>query len=294
MASSYYGQRFRSNKIHSIMNVRVKVVTIFLSLLVVCSEPCFSQGKIDKSKGDLKRGSTRERTRTRGSSFSNNDFDNPLLEFAARAFLYVSYYSFFGNYAGEDHLHSDLTPYPYFNQWSGNYGNPDSLSDDCKYFRLDIENQLLYDLADLGGNHLKVKIRPFQYFYFQADYFQLLEIVRPRESVSNLALFNFTLCYDRIRFEKFNLGWSLGLNYVASDVQKTGISVGLNADIFLFKNFSLYSSAKWGNVNSNPVNEFEIKCKFHKKKYFYSMGYEHLRIGSPNYNFLAAGAGIYL
>jgi hypothetical protein len=97
-----------------------------------------------------------------------------------------------------------------------------------------------------------------------------------------------------MRFEKLNLGWSLGVNYVASDVQKTGISAGLNFDAFIFKNFSLYGSMKWGSVTHNHVNEFEIQCKFHKKRYFYSIGYEHLKIGTPTYNFLAAGAGIYL
>jgi hypothetical protein len=78
-----------------------------------------------------------------------------------------------GNYAGEDHLHSDLTHYPYYNQWSGNYESPDSLSAERKRFRLDIEDKLLYDLADLGGNHLKAKIRPFQFFIYKRITFSL-------------------------------------------------------------------------------------------------------------------------
>lgn len=277
------------------MNAKASVIIIIL-VLWGYSAPCFSQGKIDKSKGDLKKSPRKERKREPKSysGFSDdNDVDNELTPLAAKIFLFVTYYSLVGNYAGEDHLHSDLTRYPYYNKLSGNYESVDSLPAERRRFRLDIENKLLYDLADLGGNHLKVKIRPFQYFYLQADYFQLIEVVRPQESVSNLALFNFTFCYDRVRFEKFNLGWALGLNYVANDVQKTGITLGLNTDIYLFRNMSLYGSMKWGSVNHATVKEFEFLCKFHKKRYFFSIGYEHLKIGTPTYNFLAAGAGIY-
>lgn len=275
------------------MNVKA---TIFFIILISgnYSAACFSQGKINKSKDDLKRGAPGEKSRDRHTtSSSNHDWDNPFLELAGKVFLYVSYYSLVGNYRAEDHLHSDLTQYPYYNRWSGNYESSDSLPAERRRLRLDIENKLLYDLADLGGNHLKVKMRPLPVFYLQADYFHLIEVVRPRESVSNLALFNFTFCYDRLRFEKFNLGWAIGVNYVASDVQKVGFSAGINADAFIFENISLHGSMKWGSVNHNPVNQFEAQCRFHKKKYFFSMGYEHLKIGTPTYNFLAAGAGIY-
>jgi hypothetical protein len=276
------------------MKAKFNVSALCLLLFWGYSAQCFSQGKIDQSKDDLKRGSARERTRDRrSSSSSGREWDNPFLELAGKAFLYISYYSLVGNYGGEDHLHSDLTRYPYYNRWSGNYESRDSMPAERRRFRLDLENKLLYNLVDIGGNHLKAKIRPFQFFYLQADYFQLVEVVRPQESVSNLALFNFTFCYDRLRFEKFNLGWALGVNYVASDVQKVGISAGLNADVFLFQNFSLYGSMKWCSVNHNPVNELEIQCRFHKNRYFYTIGYEHLKIGSPTYNFLTAGVGIY-
>ncbi|HEX2935892.1 MAG TPA: hypothetical protein VHO72_11105 [Bacteroidales bacterium] len=274
--------------------MNAKGVIFILLIFCNCSVVCFSQGKIEKSKDDLKRGSSKERSRGRRSASSSScDWDNPFLELAGKAFLYISYYSFIGNYGEEYHLHSDLTRHPYYNGWSGNYESSDSLPAERRRFRLDIENKLLYDLADLGGNHLKAKIRPFQYFYMQTDYFQLIEIVRPQESVSSLALFNFTFCYDRLRFEKFNLGWALGVNYVASDVQKVGISAGLNAEAFLFKNLSLYGSMKWGSVNHSPVNELEIQFRVHKNRYFYTVGYEHLKIGLPTYNFLAAGVGIY-
>jgi hypothetical protein len=46
-------------------------------------------------------------------------------------------------------------------------------------------------------------------------------------------------------------------------------------------------------INGLPVNSFELRGKYHKKNYFFSLGYEHLKIASPNYNFVTLGTGIY-
>jgi len=49
----------------------------------------------------------------------------------------------------------------------------------------------------------------------------------------------------------------------------------------------------WSRINGLPVNSFELRGKYHKKNYFFSLGYEHLKIASPNYNFVTLGTGIY-
>jgi hypothetical protein len=50
---------------------------------------------------------------------------------------------------------------------------------------------------------------------------------------------------------------------------------------------------KWSLINDVTVNEFEIQSKYHRKNYFYSLGYEHLKIASPTYDFISIGGGIY-
>lgn len=268
--------------------------TLVALFLINLSINGYSQSKIDKSKEELKKGRESNNTENHTSSSSDdNSSDSFFAEIAAKIFLYVTYYSFIGNYADEYHLQSNLTQYPYYNNLSGNYESPDSIPAPTKIMRLDLENKLLVGTPELYGNHFKTKFRPFQFFYLQVDYFQLLEYSKIVKSYSNLSLFNFNFCYDRIRFEKFNLGWTLGANYIGNDVKKAGISCGLNTDIFLRKTISLYSSMKWGLINDVPVNEFEIQCKYHRKKYFYSLGYEHLKIASPTYDFISIGAGIY-
>ena len=159
--------------------------------------------------------------------------------------------------------------------------------------RFDVENHFLYSNNNSFGNHLKAKFRPFQYFYVQADYRELLEKNMLTNHFSNLSLFQFNVAYDRIRFKKFNLGWTLGATYVGNDVQKVGFSYGLHTDIFAIKNISFNSAMLWSKINSLPVNSFELRGKYHKKNYFFSLGYEHLKIASPNYNFVTLGTGIY-
>lgn len=272
-------------------------VSILITLMLFCSFNGLSQTKIDKSKDELKKGSSDNKdnstSKTSTSSSDSESSDGFFAEIAARIFVYVTYYSFIGNYELEEHLYNDISNYPFYKGGAGNYIAYDSLSNDYKKFRLDIDNDLLLRNDNLFGNHLKAKIRPSKYLYFQTDYFQLFEYDRLSKSYSNLSLFNFALCYDRLRFQRFNLGWVLGVNYVANDVQKAGLSFGLNTDIFFPRNVSLYSSIKFSSINGVPVNEFEVKLKHHHNRFFYSIGYEYLKIGSPNYHFATIGGGVY-
>jgi hypothetical protein len=85
--------------------------------------------------------------------------------FSFKDFMYLTYYSIIGNYDIENHLHNNLSNYPYDSNLSGNFENSDSVSPTINYLRLDLENQLLLSHNNLYGNHLKAKIRPYQYFY---------------------------------------------------------------------------------------------------------------------------------
>jgi len=212
---------------------------------------------------------------------------------------YVTYYTFIGSYELEDHLHYDLTKYPYFDYESGNYIDycplPDSENNASSIakFRLDLENKYLLSSKNSYGNHLKIKLRPIKYAYLQVDYFELIERNSLNNYSSNLSLFNFNACYDRVRFENFNLGFTLGANYVANDIKKAGFTYGLNLEAFLLNPVSLNSSFKWSRINDIPVNEFEIEAKCFIKNVFVSVGYEWLKIGSPSYNYFTAGLGVH-
>lgn len=273
-----------------------------LLLLLLFSSSLYAQ-KIDKSKDELKSEKednrpplyTTEPTYQNSTTTSRESDDDDLstLAFFGKVGFYVFLYGGIGDYENEDHLFSELTPYPYYNNISGNYMKSDIEDESKDLMRFDVENHFLYGNNASFGNHMKGKFRPFQYFYVQADYRELIERDKFAKTTSNLSLFQFNLGYDRIRFEKFNLGWTLGATYIANNINKAGFSYGLNTDIFAFKNISFNSAMIWSKINGLSVNSFEFRGKYHKKNHFFSMGFENLRIASPSYNYATFGAGFY-
>lgn len=256
----------------------------------------FSQNKLGQSKSQLNSKSSGSSSRTSSySTSSSSDNDSPFLGIFGEVLVFIPVgifkYGIIGDYNKEDHLYNRLTPHPFYEEGKGNYTEVDSVG--RKQLRFDIKNNFLYSNSSLFGNHLEAKFRPFQYFYLQGDYRQLWEYDVFYGSYTHLALFNFNIGYDRIRFEKFNFGWTLGATYVGNEVEKAGFSYGLNADYFLSKKFSFGASAKWSSINQNPVNTFEIQSRYHRKNYFVSLNFEHLKIASPVYNFVGIGGGIY-
>jgi len=278
------------------MKVLIRMIVLFL--FSFGSLQSFSQGKIDRSKQEVKKGNKRE-SRQAGQSVqsTNNTADKSFGDIVFEGFLtglaYVTWYTIAGSYKLEDHLHSNFTKYPYYNHYSGNYESTDSVSHSKIHFRFDINNQFLYSNKDLIGNHLSCNIRPFRYFYLQGQFHQLTEYIANNKN-SSLSLYNLYFCYDRLRFEKFNAGFKLGMCYIANEVNAGGFSFGLNAEAFLIKPVSLYVSKQWGGINRVAVNQFEVTGKFHLKRYSFNLGYEHLKIGSPLYDFVSLGAGIHL
>ena len=271
-----------------------KILVLLLSIQVLAGS-LFAQSKLERSKSELKEERiVRERRAgeySSSSSFSDDGCGGFFEELIFQAALFVSYYSLIGSYAFEDHLYNDLAPYPLYNGISGNYDA--TLTEEPKLMRLDLENKVLLSPSSVYGNHLKAKFRPFRFLYLQTDYYQLWERNGVPNGYSHLSLFDFNLGYDRLRFERFNLGWTLGGKYVGNDVKKGGLSIGINAEVFLGKHFSLSSAMRWGWINSNDVNEFEAQLNYHVKNYYFTAGYEHLKIATPTYNFMAIGFGIY-
>lgn len=273
---------------------------IILLLLVAISMTSLGQNKLDKSKKELNAGSAANKQNSSNatnssssSKSSNNDGSNLLVDIFVNITFGIFKYGVIGDYNNEDHLHKNLTKYPYYNGSSGNYESSDTISVVKNKARLDLENSFVYNSSNLFGNHFKAKIRPFHYFYLQTDFHQLFEFNDIDQKQYRLSLFQFNLNYDRIRFEKFNFGWNLGATYVGNEVKKAGLSYGVNAEYFMGNQISFLGSAKWSRINTLPVNAFEIQSKFHRKNYFFLLGFEHIKIATPTYNLIALGGGIY-
>lgn len=277
--------------------------TLLSCLLAAALFPAnsFGQEKIDDSKKALTESEGVKNSNSGSSSSSSSDDDESFGESVAAEIgffifqytLLAAWYGAIGDYANEDHLYNDLTKYPYHDPEAGNYYNPEFGEGNVYVFRVDVKDKFLYSSNDLLGNHLEAKIRPFQYFYLKADYYQIYEFQKLAGTSDNLSLFYFNFAYDRLRFNRFNLGWTLGASYVGNGVNKAGFSYGLNAEYFLKKNVSFLAGAKWSRINSQPVDAYELEARWHRKNIYFTAGFEHLKIASPNYNFVTLGAGIY-
>ena len=277
----------------------MKKITLFsLSFIVLFSWFSPAQTRLEQSKSDLKSSSsTTQSSSTTNSNTSRTSSSNNTESTLAEVFLDVAsvifYYSFIGDYKNENHLYSRLTPYPFKDPGVGNYESADTVKTGKNRFRVDFDNKFLYSDSQLYGNHMNLKIRPFQYFYLTSDYHALTEKSAFTNYKTHLSIFQFNFNYDRVRLANFNLGWSIGATYIASDVQKSGVSVGLNAEGFFGKRFSVFANSKWSKVNSQPVNFLEMGGKVHSKNYYFTLGFERLKIGRPNYNFIGLGGGLY-
>ena len=277
--------------------------------LILSTTALVAQSKIEQTKRELKSdgGSTTTSSTTYRSysapgktgSSTRDSFDGEesleewIVSGVVLAAAFVTYHSTIGNYNNENHLHNRLTPYPYIDRRFGNYTQLDSASAKNN-FRIEVDNHLLVIDRDLLGNHFKTRIRPFHYAFFQFDYYQLSEYNPKRGHHDHLSLFNFNVGYDRIRFNRFNLGWTLGVNYVGNEVKKAGFTYGFQVEAFLPKNISLLGAMRFSSINSESVNELDLKVRYHIKRWYLSAGYEQLKIASPMYNFAAVGVGIYL
>ncbi|MFD2602449.1 hypothetical protein [Flavobacterium suzhouense] len=277
----------------------MKRIAIYCLCLCFLPFTAIAQNKLDKSKKELsekKQSSNNSRTSSSSSSSFDSDEDTgELAEAALFVFQYTvgaAWVGLVGQYENEDHLHNALTKHPYYFQAHGNYFNDEIIDTPATGFRIDLKDKFIYSNSSLFGNHLDAKIRPSRYFYLKADYYQLLEMPL-QDDTNNLSLFYFNFAYDRIRFERFNLGWTLGASYVGSGVDKGGFSYGLNAEYFLNKPLSFSAAAKWSHINGYPVNAYEAEASVHRKNMFITLGVEHLKIASPTYTFATVGAGIY-
>jgi hypothetical protein len=273
----------------------MKRAVLYCLCLMFLSARVNAQNKLDKSKKELTEKEAVKSTNSRSSSSSSDSFDDDfgLLEATFNYTIGAVWLGLVGSYENEDHLYNALTPYPFAIPEHGNYFNDELIDSRPEGFRIDLKDKFIYSNNTLFGNHLDAKIRPSRYFALKADYYQLFEFQTFENTSTGLSLFYFNFAYDRIKFDRFNLGWTLGASYVGNGVNKGSFAYGLNAEYFLKKRISFSAAAKWSHINGHPVNAYEGEVRIHKKNFFMSLGAEHLKIASPDYTFVTLGAGIY-
>jgi len=269
---------------------RRKFLMYFYSLWSIAS---FGQGNLEESKQELKQGDSLSQNQKESTQINNDT--SASRDFLGRLVLAVTVYSAIGKYRTEAHLHSTLSPYPYYENLFGNYRDRRMPNTSSLTRRLDIENQIL--IGDFGqyGNQFKLTVRPFHYAYSQFDLISMLEGKEfGNQNAELLTRYRLSLCYDRLRFQRFNLGWNIGANYITSGINEAGISLGLKSEFFLFKPVSFYSAINWSSINGVSLRDIETQCRIHLVAFYGLIGYRSIKINSSVFHYYAFGAGVYL
>jgi hypothetical protein len=284
------------------MKKNILVVSfIFFSLFIS------GQTKIEQSRRELKAEKPKKEKKLENNNNTNQNTDNDssstiVSDIIGNAFelgeSHVFYdlfvFTIIGDYKDSTFVNYRVTPYPFFKPKIGNYYNISNEPKLKRKIRIDGSVQFMHGKDLTYGNHFDIKIIPFEHFNLQADAFRIYENQKNVNSTDQFTLFYFNLGYDSIREESFNFGWTLGASYVGEDIKKAGFSYGLNMDAFCKKTVSFNANAKWSSINKYPVNSYSFNVKYHYKKIFGSLGYQHLKIATPTYNFATLGFGIYL
>jgi hypothetical protein len=282
-------------------------VLCFLLSMLFTTNVINGQSRIGQSKSEIKSGSSGSSSNNNSSSSSsgNSSSDSDISDLsgedsslggailfgAIRGIFIATYYVTLGDLEEEEQLKNQLTPYPLYDSHCGNYQPYDSLKN-YKKFRVDFNEQLMFLESNIYANRFDATLRPYSYFYLHTGYTHLSEYVETQDRYNHLALLRFDVGYDRVKLQRFNLGWSIGATYIPNDINMGGFAFGLQADVYLTHNLSLHASAKWSAVNHTVINEYLIQSRYHINRAYLSAGFDHYQIGKPTFDFVTLGLGV--
>ncbi|MFZ1496905.1 MAG: hypothetical protein WAS72_07605 [Saprospiraceae bacterium] len=205
----------------------------------------------------------------------------------------------FGIPSLEEHLHNRLTQYPYVDDISGNYENSFKNKNrieqfsEIKKMRFDLDNSILYSSSQNFSNNFRAKLRFAKFAQFHVSF--LSQIEHTKDWVRDFKLLNVNYMHDRLRFNKFNLGWEFGFSYnQLNGASNMGLNFGLNAEYFFKKPFSIFTTYKINGFSKYGVGHFELQGKYHIKRSYFSLGYQLIHIDTAVHHFGGIGAGVYL
>jgi hypothetical protein len=268
---------------------------ILLILFTLSFVTVHAQGKLDKAKEKLGQDKVEtEEYKTSTEDIELEYYDEPESSefnfFLIQLILSLSVDVVLANYGQEAHLHNKLSPYPYYDGWSGNYVSLDGTPKEFRNFRVDLMDHIVIGNG-VYGNHLQVNLRPTHAFYIQMNYNELLEPNVGESPITNLSLLDLNFCYDRFRLEQFNLGWLVGVKYAASGIQKSGLNLGAQMEAFFPGNISFYGSYVASKINGEPVNTVISKLRYSMNRFMATAGYDFRQLADVKLHFFTMGFG---
>lgn len=254
---------------------------------------CFSQeGKLQRAKESLKTSNSSNNSRTVVSkssttNFNNVDTINPFVAILWYPFLYTVYGVLIESpWEIKGRMHdAEISNYPYKETKYGNFVHTDSTN--YNITRFDFYNHFLVENSNLYGNDFGIDFRFFKRFALDLNYTTFLEKVNTNRDSFNM--FSALLKYHRIRTQRFDAWFGLGIRRVFNNVNETRFLMGFGADVFITKPISLNFSHKWATLNQQSVRNTKLLLKYHINNYRITSGYEHYTLGISKINAFSLG-----
>ena len=276
------------------MNLKIILLIVSFHFITIG----FSQnGKLDNAKKKLNQKTeltstsiTNSTTKNKSKKGKVRNYDNPLVDILYKMTLGLVYgIAIESNYEKNTKMHNaKISHYPYKDLSNiGNYTYTDSTN--YALARLDISNNFILESKNLFGNDLVINYK-YNRFDFAVNYSELLEKVENK--TTNFSLISAMVNYHRIRSQKLDIWFGLGISHVANNVNKSGFTFGVGGEWFVKKPLSLLVSSKFSSINSESINSTKILLKYHIKKYYISSGYQNYNLANSTINAYSLGFGI--
>lgn len=255
----------------------MKYITILLLLFSLTAVN--AQGKLEKAKENLssqsssggnKNGTKQVRTSSSNSNNSSNNFESTsLIEAFGELIFWSSLGATFGR-ADE----RNLTPYPYFDDTSGEYSKNIFESSKKSSFKLGVSHFLNTVRGfEFSGTY---KFKPI--LGIEASHVHFYEN-RLAKATDFFDVTSLMANYYRVREKHITLWWGIGASYVSNGVKTLGFAYNLGTEIYPIKPISLHLSWKQSLINNSSVDVFKSNIKYHYKKAALVLGYNHFNLG---------------
>ena len=275
---------------------KLLLVTVFL-FGAHCSTLA-QEGKLKKGKERLKttkstRNTGKRTTRTTGNGRNRSHFSDDISNPFARIIWSIAAHTFYGVaiesvFEKNGRMHdAEISNYSYKTPNYGNFIYTDSTN--YNITRLDITNTFVRENKNLYGNNFGVNFRFLKRFALDLEYLYLTEKVQNHHE--SFSLYSALLKYHRVRTQRFDAWFGLGIMHVGSDVDKSGFGMGVGAELFVVKPISIDFCHKWTNINQEEVHKTKLLLKYHIKNYQILSGYEHFKIGVSKIATFSVGVG---
>lgn len=258
--------------------------------------PISAQGKLEEAQNEInrnkhtQRGSNTSRNNNRSchDCGTHNLFAQIILE---HTFIMLYHLMIeFPEERNTDWYRLPLSEAPYY---KGDIGNYREVVGEGKKHRIDFASSMLYHSPNLYGNQTHFKYHPGRLINLELDYLQLYEKL-PNNRFELLRNLSFMINYDRLRLPYVNISWGLGATQVGLGVDKWGPTFGAQTEIFFVKPLSLNLQYKGSVINFTPLHDAAIELRYHKKRHFFNLGFNHFKFGNTSIPTAGLGYGIYL